>query len=809
MSKTKSVPKPAPLTDKQILTALLEFTGDLDTAQVLQESLPPGLLKTSSATLEALNRTARELHASQALVEADLRKLKPLNAFCIAEMNNALAGKWPGVFDVKKDHLELPGEECGCEPTRSSASGKPATAPATRTLLEAAMQNFTEEEAGDDGFPEGSVVRVGSTPEGIAGLSPATFAAFCRDLNLGQRYQQHFQQVFGLRDVDGTVVSTSPMTSNIVRLKKQQLQLDLHLALVKGHISQTSFECVQALIDAEGVAGPKTLHYGDLPLIMQGIEMLDCCVWGVVVFSARSVELYPDEWCLVYMPGEPQQPLYEYRSFTAFVEYLGFKLGLSSYKRYFSPLILEDDKAGFFKSFGVAGSLGHVKQLPIKESLFQFMFNSHVGKLQLDARSLAVPTADVDEEVRKKRLLNYLETGMTVATIAGFFVPVLGQLMMGVAVGQLLAEVYEGVEDWSNGDRQEALAHMLSVAENIVLMAATGVGQNALKSLAIKTVRKHPEFFGQFAAIVDRSDKSRLWKPELGTYRQPLPSGTSVTPDDAGLYQVSGKTFVRMDYGDYAVAKDPVSKAWRIQHPARQQAYAPVLERNTRGGWRHSAERSEQWAGTYTLKRIDPRLTDIEDHRLDMIRRLTDTAIDELHRVSDDNLPLPARLNDTLERFGLERRVRDFITEMERGEVVGTRHVQEQLYSLPKLPGWPTDRYIKVVDEQARITATYPPTSQDDDSLSVIVSQEQLGKGELLPTLINGLYEKEVEALLGAKVPKAEQTVQLAKKLGAAVKADRRSVFDHLYQGYDQSSASDVQKVRTLYPDIPARYAQA
>lgn len=66
-------------------------------------------------------------------------------------------------------------------------------------------------------------------------------------------------------------------------------------------------------------------------------------------------------------------------------------------------------------------------------------------KLQLDAQVLAVPKAQVDEEARQQRLQDYMDVGLTVLNVAGLVVPLLGQLMMGVAVGQLLGEVFEGL----------------------------------------------------------------------------------------------------------------------------------------------------------------------------------------------------------------------------------------------------------------------------------------------------------------------------------------------------------------------------
>jgi hypothetical protein len=808
MSTTPVSVTPITLTEKQKLSFLLEATGDLDTARALQKSFPPVLLKASADTLAALDKTARDLHTTQAQVETDLSRLQSLKHFCIEQLNRALTARWLAVFDVEKDHLELPGSYCGCEAVTPSGGGEKVIPPATPTLLEAAMQNFTEDEVQADYFPEGSVVRIASKPDGVPGLTPTAFAALCRELDLGRLYQEHFQQVFGVREVNGSRVATGPMVRNISVMKKQMLQLDLHLALMKEHVSRDGFQTIQRLIDAGGVVDAQSLQFKGRPLIMQGIEALDSCLWGVVVFSEKSIELDPDQWCVVYMPGEPGQPLYEYTSFTAFVAYLEFKLGVGSYKSYFTHCIGEVDKVDFFKTFADTESLGHIKQLEMTGPLFEFMLKSHVGKLQLDARALAVPTADVDEEERKKRLIQYLEIGMTIANVAGFVVPVLGQLMMGVAIGQMLAEVYEGIEDWNRGDRQEAFSHLLSVAENLALMAAVGAGVKALKSLAIKTIQKHPDFFQPFTAILDRNGQSRLWKPQLSAYEQPLPAGAGTESDATGLYQADGKVFARVDDRAYAVVSDPLSRTWRIQHPVRPEAYAPILKRNQHGGWRHASEPSEQWSGAYTLKRIDPLLARLDDSRLEMIRRLSDTRFDELHRLSDDSLPLPPRLRDVIERFGLERRVRDFIAAMERGEATDPRHVQEQLQALPGLSNWPQDRYIKVVDEDGGIAATFPPGSIDDDTLSVIVSNAQLEKGELLQTVIDGLYPKEVDALVGANVAPADRGVTLAKLIGAAVKADRRSMFDHLYRRYDQTLDSAVLKARQAFPDVPARYAQ-
>lgn len=803
LDKKKTAIKPS------TLSTLFDATGDLDTAQALEKNLPTHLLKASTTNLARLDEINRELHAVQQKVDKNLGRLKPLQSFCISELEAALSKQWPALYDVCTDQVSLPGVDCGCEATATDQAGIDKVKHASQTLLQAAMQNFTEDEEQADAFPEGSQVRITSAPQGVSGLTPAAFAAFCRQLDLGKKYQEHLQQVFGLRDDSAKVVATSAMTRDIATLKQSLLELDAHLAALKGDITAAGLRMLQDLMVAGGVVSAQTLRYGKDSLIMQGVKILDCCVWGVVVFSKRSVQQHPEDGCMVYMPGEPARAVYEYPSFNAFKRYLAQQLKTPEYQDWFAHSLDEDDKADFFESFAEKSDLGDVKQWAIDVPLFDFMVQSHVGKLQIDARKLAVPTADIDEDARNKRLLDFLQRGVTVASVAGLFVPVLGQLMMGVAVGQLLGEVYEGVEDWRRGDYQQALSHLLSVVENIALMGAFAGGQKVLGTLGSKLLRTHPEFFAPFTAIVNRAGKSRLWKADLSHYEHSLPAGFTIDAGSREFYQIGRKTIARVDHRLLAGDFDPVTQHWRLEHAERAQAYAPELIRHVEGGWRIPAEEPEEWGSSaYALKRIDPQFSEFADSDLDMIRRLSGTSQQTLLDTFNDNLKLPVRLRDTVERARIGRQLRELTTELAGGEIHSGQPVEEQMHALTTLPGWPTDRYIEVTGHEGDLETTYPPDTAIDDTLGVPVTQGQLALGRLLQTVIDGLYEHEVDALLGGKVAKPAQAAALAKKLAAALTADYRTAFARMYKRFDQSDAQDLGKLRQVFADIPARHGQ-
>ncbi|HWH88925.1 MAG TPA: NEL-type E3 ubiquitin ligase domain-containing protein [Pseudomonas sp.] len=792
-----------------ILSTLFDATGDLDTAQTLEKSLPAYLLKASATSLARLDEINRELHARQLEVDKDRTRLKPLHDFCISELNAALSKQWPALYDVEVDVVSLPGVDCGCDATPTDEAGIDLVKHASQTLLEAAMQNFTEDEEQADAFPEGSLVSVKSAPQGVSGLTPAAFAAFCRQLDLGKKYQEHLQQVFGLRDESGKVVATSAMTRNITVLKQSLLELDAHLAALKGDITAAGLRMLQDLMMADGVAPAHSLRYDKIPLIMQGIKILDSCVWGVVVFSKRSVEKHPEDGCMVYMPGEPARAVYEYPSFNAFKRYLAQQLKTPVYQDYFARSLDEDDKADFFKTFAEKDDLGVVRQWPISVPLFDFMVQSHVGKLQIDARKLAVPTADIDEETRRKRLLDFVQRGVSIASVAGLFVPVLGQLMMGVAVGQLLGEVYEGVEDWQRDDHQQALSHLLSVVENIALMGVFAGGQKVLGTLGSKLLRAHPEFFGQFSAVLNRAGKPRLWKNDLTRYEHILPGGFTIDASSKELYRIGNKTIARVDNRLLAGRFDPDARRLHLDHPERAQAYAPELSRHVEGGWRLPAEEPEEWGSSaYALKRIDPHLHEFVDSDLDMMRRLSDTSQQALLDTFNDNLKLPVRLRETVERVRIGRQLRELTSELLKGKTHSGQATEEQMHALPGLPGWPTDRYIEVTGEDGVVEATYPTTRTLDETLSLVVTREQLARGRLLQTVIDGLDSQEVDALLGGKPAQGTQEAALAKKVGAALQSDYRAAFERMYQRYDQSEAQELLKLRQVFADIPARLGQ-
>ena len=786
---SESPPVAVPMTAAQRLEALLEHTGDLDKAQVLQTSIPQWLATADLNVVQALKAAFEQSFVAQGKVTEALKKLKPLDAFCKEQLTGFLKGKWTIDFDVDRDMLDITKTQytsTGALPAFGYPDLKTTT---SRSLLQAAMENFTAEEARSGGIPADSVIRINEQAQSGAEITPEKFAALCRELDLGARYQRHIDEALALpaKPANDAPVDDRASIADIRRLKVLDMRVALHMASLKKTITPAVYTMLLSVIDQDlPAAQTRDALFDGGPVHWQGLMIHDTCICGALVFTKASIDTEPKARCVVYMPNEPRRPLYEYASLDEFKVYLTLHLQSKSYRKTFAEQYLHGhDKTGFFTQFDKGKTLGTLAAAPADTCLADFFFSTFVSKTQEDARILAVPTEDVDEQQREKTLQTLLDGGLLLLNAAAFFVPVIGQLMLAAAVVDIVSEVYEGVVDWTHGERAEALSHLLSVVENVAQLAAFAVGGKIIATAIRNGVKEQAAFFDGFEAVTRTDGKARLWKPDLEPYKQTTTLPVDVQPDSQGLHRHAGQTSIVMEGARYRVTRNAAGSAWTLNHPVRTDAFQPAVERNVEGGWRHVYEHAHEWRdGAYALGRTDPRLSNLGSD-LEAIADITDMTPDKLHQFHESHLKLPQRLNDCVERFKIDRRITAMVAAMERGETANKDFIQEQLHTLPKLPGWPEERFIEVRDNEGLVVSRFPETApHNDDVNSVHVLQSDLDSGKLLDTVISGLYPTEVEGILGRTTTESKSQL-LAKKIATSLKSNRQPLFQWLYKTWD------------------------
>ncbi|MCK1792986.1 NEL-type E3 ubiquitin ligase domain-containing protein [Pseudomonas violetae] len=801
-----------PRTSAQRLEALVDHTADLDKAQVLQAAIPQWLATADLNMVQALKATFQQSFDAQDRVKTALEQLMPLDRFCKEQLTTFLKGKWAIDVDVERDTLSITTTIYTSTGTLP-AFGAPNTVTTTsRSLLHAAMENFTQAQATPGGPLKDAVILIDAkTPSGTE-VTAEKFAALCRELDLGTRYQQHITSALALpaRPAQGAPVNDRASAADIRRLKVLDMQVALHMAYLKKEISPAVYTMLLSVIEQDAPAAQtRNARFEGGPVLWQGLTLHDACICGVLVFTKVSIDTDTKAKCVVYMPNEPRRPLYEYASLDEFKVYLTLKLQSTSYRKFFVGQYLHGhDKTDFLKKFDKGRTLGSLTATPADTCLADFFYSGFVSKTQIDAQILAVPTADVDEQQREKTIQMLLDGGLVLLNAAAFFVPVIGNLMLLTAVGDIVCEVYEGVLDWTHGERTLALSHLLNLVENLAQMAAFAAGGKIISTAFKRGVKEQAAFFDGFEAVTRADGKARLWKPDLQSYRQTSILPADVQPDSQGLYHHGGQTSVVMDGGRYRVTRHADGSPWTINHPLQKDAFQPAVEQNVEGGWRHVYEHAHEWRdGAYALGRTGQRLP-VLGRDLQAIAEISAITPDDLHYLHESNLTLPQRLNDCIEHFNIDQRISRLIVAMEQGEIANTAFTQEQLHTLPGLPGWPAERFIELRGANDQVVSRFPETApQDDDVNSVHVSQSQLAAGGLLDTVIEGLYPHEVEDVIGRTTTESKAQL-LAKKIATSLNGNRRPLHEWLYKKYDGTASGDVATLSEHAANLPTRICQ-
>lgn len=799
----------APQAEEAITAALLDLTGDLDKAQVLQQKLPAWWIDADPQTRQALQDAHEHSQRPHEQAARLLARVKSLRAFCAERLKVFLATKGHASLDIEHDVLEVP---------RRTVRVKGFSGPVvdairieTHSLLQAAMQNFPLVRAEPGAMPHGTLIR--TAHKRVSRLSAETFIAYCRELDLGAAYQQHVREVFNLpspgqapEDLDS---GYNAAVAGVGKSRCLQMQIDLHIAFAKGDISRPTYTLLLALIKADLPASDMThLLYHGKPMVWRGLNVGGTCLWGVMVLASAIEDGFPPGPVVLYMPNEPVRPWYEYPSLEDFRQYLTLKLQVQTYRQFFTGYLDESERIGFFQRFDQARTLARLEPVVETGNLSRFFFNVCTGKLLLDACTLAVPTAQADEDASKQRLQRYLDAGLTLLNLAGFVLPVLGQLMLGVGIGQLLGEVFESIDDWSHNEKAEALEHLVKVAQSIAGMAAFAAGAKAFG--AVKRLATQPVNFFDGMEAVKRPDNSEwLWRRRLTAYRQPPEVVASAVGNASGMYQVNGQSYVKVEGRLYAVAFDTTARRWSVMHPLRGEAYRPPLQHNRAGGWQFVWERHQDWEEkSYILTRLNPSLAALHAEQLKDISTIADLSVPQLQYLAQESLLLPGRFHDGVVRFKQEQKVRDLTWQLEHQEQLDSSTARTQMLALPHMPGWPTGRFFEVLDSEGTLLERYPdPAPFDYEDLSIHITEQQLEGSQVMPTLLGALGAEEKKALLGGVVEPGEAQAMLSRRLLASLKRSHRLVYEQLYQEADGVTHRDHGLLKAHYPSLPSGIA--
>ncbi|WP_024657446.1 NEL-type E3 ubiquitin ligase domain-containing protein [Pseudomonas syringae USA007] len=791
--------------------------------------------ESSPDQVAALQRLYAEHRDKEQKVCPTLDRLSTLEDFARPLLTAAIKERFGLDVDVDQTWLFHAGR-AKVDQSFISASKDPMTQAnialraATQSLLKAALQNFEGWETASRAMDSDSGIKaavfcayeiIGMQMTGKSvPISPTGFAALCRELDLGGKYQTHIESAFSTSATPGETADR--IRDNFIQLESSSIRLQLQIATLKGLISQPLHDAVLDI-----VAGKRNVQLDNLPVKCSVLRLWDVELNGIVVFGKDREVATQVEKIVVYIPDDLIAPLKEYDSADAFLSSLRDRMFVDGYLNFFQRFIparhqsalygklLERlhpkvKKGGFFKGQWLEQEADRNARLDLRETpfggvLLDNLHNRKRAALRDDALFHGVPTAAEDQKTFDERVQYFKDTAFNVLNIAAFVVPVLGEIMLAVTAAQLIHEVYDGAQSWAHGERQQAFAYLFDVVENIALMSALGAAAKGGPGIAAVQV---PEFVSRLKPVELPDGATRLWKPDLSPFAHDIVLPKGLQPDELGLYNWQGKQWLPVDGQTYSVKPAATGGDYLIEHPTRTNSYQPALRHNGAGAWLHELDRPLEMEGLTLFRRLGYSSEAFSDVTARRILRVSDTTESVMRRALHEQQPAPALLEDTARRFNLDQQIDRVIEQMEAGDIHADASLQLDLLS--QEPAWPGNRALVLVDGDGNTLGTFPPARQaaPDNVLRIRADQP-----DALRQALEGLSNNEIRALLNeefgaGQLGMSPRLTTLRTRLVASARRSRAWLFESRYRTLKIGDVDGTPTLQKAFGGLPPMVAQ-
>lgn len=601
-------------------------------------------------------------------VSAVLARIERIDRFALPALQDALQARFGAAFDVPRwtfrvGHREpiINAQPVGAHLTEVVYGQMP--------LLEAALRNFTLAEAEPGGQPRGN--RLLNAREGrVRPPSAIEFAALCRELDVGGRYQRHLDTV--LQPAVQAGEPAQNVASLLARAQRYGMLVDAHIGRLKGVLSDSEH---RALVQLCHLRQP--VRVDDCPVVAKQLSLLGCTLEQIVVLDVIDEGLLRNtsRRLLVHIPEDPQGAWSAFADLRHFANDLGKRLRTPEYQRFFSRFVRRRDSQRFFACVieGYEG-VSDLANISLQEHmhaypapLFESLAAARIRQIKGDAAMIAVPVAEVDRQVQREHDRRLAAEGRTLLNLAGLFVPTLGAVLLAASAWSLLGEVFHGVKAWHEGDTSEALDHLMNVATDLAMIGGTAAGLGVARRLWSRS------------AVVDdlvparlEDGTTKLWNGDLAPFRSEAPPPEAVA-DAQGIHRLGAQAWIEMDGQYYAVtqragASGTAEGPWQL---CPQGGHGPLLCHNGAGAWRLWSEQPLQWNDTYRMfRRLGGRFAELDDDRIDQVLTAHGMQVDHLRALHVQGRAPQAELVDSVMRAALDMRISQLVSRLRAGEQV-------------------------------------------------------------------------------------------------------------------------------------------
>ncbi|MDF9619180.1 NEL-type E3 ubiquitin ligase domain-containing protein [Pseudomonas entomophila] len=631
--------------------------------RLIARRLPSWMSELSPVQFDVLSEALKTSLACQQGLDAAFTPVQGIDAFTRPLLQQALAERYK--VDQAVDTLFFRQQYFYWANEGGQVAGRyplQGTDDYETPLLEAALCNFTVQEAGSNGQPRRNAV-VDAAGTALAHPGAQGFAAMCRELDLGRRYQEHLA---GVLDAGaGQAANGQGIKALLTQLYQANLVIDACKAKVDGVLTEAELALVIGLYrDGQ----PGTLE--GAPVIARQLQAFGCDLQQIVVLDVVDKGWLFDtsRRVLVYIPGDPQGPWSARDDLEDFARrVLGMRLRNVEYQRFFRRFVRRRDSQQFFTK--VEERLGDVAVWATRDldermraypaALFEHLADAHIARIKDDAAMIAPPVAQLDRALQVAHDKRLAAEGWTLLGLAGLFVPQIGVALLAVMAWDLLKETFHAVEDWREGDTRAALDHVLSIGKTVVVTGVTVAG--------VLAVRRAWNVVDELVPARMEDGSEKLWSGDLVPFCSEAP-GSEATADDQGIYRLGDQHWIRLLGHYYPVIQRASDEQWQLRP---LQGHGPLLRHNGAGAWRVWSEQPSEWEDSHVMfRRLGGAFDSLDDARIDQALAIHGLEASDLRRLHVYGQAPQAELVDTVSRIVLADRIAALIGQLRAGAMI-------------------------------------------------------------------------------------------------------------------------------------------
>lgn len=529
------------------------------------------------------------------------------------------------------------------------------------SLLDAALQNFTQRQAEPDGQPKRNTL-VDASGNVVEHPRSLEFAKLCRGLDIGGQYQRHLDAI--LKAPAGPEADDWDFKEALAQQQRTAMLVDALKAWTEDTLSWLELQVVIRLYH-DGMPG----GLEGVPVTAKQLHVLGCGLQQIVVLDATESGQLLDTSIrvLVYIPGDPHGPWSTADTITAFArDTLAKRMRQAEYRHFLGRFVLRRDSRRFFSRASERvedGASGYAQDLDeamtaYPKPLFQHLATARIAQIKDDAAMIAMPTARVDRAVQRDLEAQLKAEGKTLLELAGLFIPGVAEALEVAKGWELLTEIFHSIESWAQDDTRAALDHLMNVAEEAALYGVMPEGAAALRS-----TWERAEAVDRLVPALLEDGSEKLWNQDLTPFRSEPPP-VQATRDKRGVHSLGEQRWIEIEGQFYAVSERD-DDTWFLNAHDR---HAPEVVHNDAGAWRLWTEQPVEWEDArHMFRRLGGPFGLLRDDQVDQVMAIHGLDADVLRGLHVYGKAPGAELLDTVQRIALVNRVDDLAGRLRAG----------------------------------------------------------------------------------------------------------------------------------------------